>query len=110
MSGRRRQGSRSAGIVLMNLMLVLLVGLSGCAGSELEATGSTEGSTTSSTIGSTTAEPWTDIATEVSRQVYQYLNALGDYFDPVESVGHPRMTHLGAAPRRHEIRHRATRL
>ena len=86
MTGRRGRGSGSAGSALVGSVLVALVGLSGCTGSGAQVAGATEGSAISPAAGSTAAGSSTDVATEVARQVNEYLDAQGPYADPVQSV------------------------
>ena len=96
MNGRRGRGSTPAGRALVSAVLVALVGLSGCAGSDAPVADATDSSAIppavgsiaagSNTAGSTTTGSSTDKAAEVARQVTEYLDAQESYFNPVQSV------------------------
>ena len=96
MNNGRGRGSTPAGRALMSSVLVAVIGLSGCAGSDAQVVRATDSSAIppaagsiaagSNTAGSTTAGSSTDNADEVARQVTEYLDAQGSYFNPVQSV------------------------
>ena len=96
MNNGRGRGSTPAGRALVSAFLVALVGLSGCVVPDTPMADATDSSAIpsavgsiaagSNTAGSTTAGSSTDNADEVARQVTEYLDAQGSYFNPVQSV------------------------